>query len=188
MLVPRHRRQTPRLIRRRVGVGRRVPHHRRVEKRAKSEARRPLRAPCFPQTTCPCAQVTSPPPLPLQPPSQGAKPAPPNRQHVLTPFTTSIHSPCTHAHPPASGQTSTKPPVHASACSTCRRRRVARTCRAGSPSRRLLVRSRLARRARAAVGPRVSGDALAVSAGVASCIHVRTDAHTHRWTQADTHA
>ena len=115
VLVPRHRRQTPRLIRRRVGVGRRVPHHRRVEKRAKSEARRPLRAPCFPQTTCPCAQVTSPPALPLQPPSQGAKPAPPNRQHVLTPFTTSIHSPCTHAHPPASGQTSTKPPVHASA-------------------------------------------------------------------------
>ena len=36
VLVPRHRRQTPRLIRRRVGVGRRVPHHRRVEKRAKS--------------------------------------------------------------------------------------------------------------------------------------------------------
>ena len=130
-------------------------------------------------STCPSSPAT---------PRHGAQPAAPNRQHVLTPFTTSIHSPCTHDHPQASGQTSTKPAVHVSACSTWRRRRVDRTCRAGSPSRRLLVRARLAHRARAAVGPRVSGDALAVSAVVASCIHVRTDAHSHRWTQADTHA
>ena len=52
--VPCHRRQTSCLIRRRVRVGRWVPHHRRVEKGA--GACRLLRAPCFHPTKCvsPC--------------------------------------------------------------------------------------------------------------------------------------
>ena len=80
--------------------------------------------------------------------------------------------------------------LHKEAAQTCRRRGVAGACGARCGPRRVLELAFLARRACAAVGPRVPGDARAVSRRVDYCIHVRTDAHTqtHVLTRADTHA
>jgi len=60
---------------------------------------------------------------------------------------------------------------------TCRRHEVGRTCGACCGPSCVLVIVRPARRARAAVGPRVPGVACTVCAGVACCIFVHTDAY-----------
>jgi len=73
--------------------------------------------------------------------------------------------------------------LHKEAAQTCRRRGVAGACGACCGPRRVLELAFLARRACAAVGPRVPGDARAVFSGVACCIHVCTDAHTHTHTR-----
>jgi len=155
-----------------------------------------------PNKMCVPFQVTSPSHIPLQTLSQSPKVTPPrsspfttNHPLTLHIFTSKSITPNKQyiirfrlAHiAPAVAVDVQSPEVCVCACvQTCRRHGVVGTCGASTGSLRVLVLACLARRARAAVGPRVPCVALAVFARVACCIHVCTDAYTHSQVQKHT--